>query len=144
MAHFVKLITQFIYNWFLIFLKLFNGFHMLACVLIHVHLVNLTYHKQVKVYKIKIYLLFATTPPRSTLSPGITTLKRCVLFFQVCIQTCLYVTDIQNQMFLMLFSHKNGITPWQCSATCFFHLICYIYIHVNINDCFVFYCKDFL
>lgn len=62
MSHFVKLIhSLFIIDYFLIFLQLFNSFHMLPCALTHVHFVNLTY-KKVEVYKVKMYLLFTTIP----------------------------------------------------------------------------------
>lgn len=83
MSLFVKLIhSLFITDYFLIFLQLFNGFHMLLRALTHVHLVNLTHHKKVEVYKVKIYLLFTTVPlPLSTFSRGNHSYKVCVYSF---------------------------------------------------------------
>ena len=56
MSHFVKLITQHIYNLINSSLSPIVCFHMVACALIHVCFVNLTNHKQVEVYTIKTYL----------------------------------------------------------------------------------------
>lgn len=79
MSQFVKILhSLFIIDYFLVFLQLFNGFHMLPCALTHVHLVNLTYHKKVEVHKVKIYLLFTTAPLPPAHSPEVTTLKKFV------------------------------------------------------------------
>ena len=71
MSYFVKLITQPIYKLIISSLSPIVCFHMLTCALIYVCFVNLTNHKQVEVYTIKIYLFFTTThPPFSTFSGG--------------------------------------------------------------------------
>lgn len=63
MSQFVKLIHSFfITDYFLICLQYFNGFHMLPCALTCVHFANLTYHKKVEIYKVKIVFLFTTIP----------------------------------------------------------------------------------
>ena len=62
MSPFVKLThSSLTIDYFLIFLQLFNGFHVLPCAVTHVRFVNLTYRQEGEVYKVKL-ISFSSQP----------------------------------------------------------------------------------